>query len=641
MLQTIRERAQGWIAWAIVILISIPFALWGVQSYIGGGSEPVVATVNGVDITERELNTRYQDTSRRLRARLGANYRPELFDEKTMRGQVLDRIIQDNLLLQSSLDMGLRASDRELRTAILSNPSFQKDSRFDKVTYERVLELQGIRPAQFEDNMRQRIISTQLARAIAGSEIATATEIAESVRLDGQQRRIGFVRVPKSDFIGDEPIPDADVHAYYESNLDRFQTPARVTLSYLVLDAEAIDAAQSPPDEMALRALYEGEMDRFRQPEQRRARHILVGIPVGGDEEVEAAARGRIEEIHERVQSGEDFVALAKEFSEDAGSAENGGDLGLFERGLMDPAFDQSAFALALDGLSEPVRSQFGYHLIQVIEIQPETITPFEEVKEQLIVEVAKTNAESLYFDWAERLATLSYENPDSLEPASDALGLELQTSDWIERKGGQGILANRRVIAAAFSDPVLQDGLNSDLIEPERNVLQAVVLRVLEHEEASAKPLEQVREDIVKILKDEHAVAAAQSAVDDMVRRLTAGEELSEKIDNLEVKDVGLIGRDSSQVQAGIRRLAFSLPVPPEASASYGSENLHNGDGVMVIVSEVIDGSVDSLAETDRSKIKEELKQAIGGNYYDELVVDLMKRADIVRRSVGEDGSL
>jgi peptidyl-prolyl cis-trans isomerase D len=471
MLQTIRERAQGWIAWAIVILISIPFALWGIQSYLGVGSEPVAATVDGLEITQRQLDMSYQDTRMRLRERLGSAYRPELFDERTMRAQVLERMIQETLVLQVAREMGLRASDQELRTAIMTNPAFQREGRFDNATYERMLDLQGMRAPQYEDSLRQRIVGTQLERAMLASVLATDKEVADAVRLDRQERRVSYVRVPKTEVASDEPVSDAEIESYHAANPERFKTPERVRLSYLVLDANEIDQGQTP-DESALRQRYEEEKQRFTKPERRRARHILITLDTGADAEAEAAAQARIEEIRGRIAAGEDFAELARTLSEDPGSAGQGGDLGFFQEGLMDAAFDHAAFALAQGELSAPVRSQFGYHLIEVTEIEEGEVKPFEEVREQLIAEATRSNAEGLFFDWAERLANLAYENPDSLQPAADALGLSVETSDWVTRSGGEGILANPKVIAAAFSDDVLKEGLNSELIEPEPNVL-------------------------------------------------------------------------------------------------------------------------------------------------------------------------
>jgi peptidyl-prolyl cis-trans isomerase D len=274
MLQTIREHAQGWIAWVIVMLISVPFALWGIQSYLGVGAEPVVATVNGTEITQSELDYRYREVRARLREQLGAAYRPELFDDKAMRAKVLDGMIQDRLLLQASEVLGLRASDQELRSVIQSDPVFQKNGGFDKSVYRHMLELRGMSAVQYEESLRQRIVRNQLFRAIAATETLLENELGEAVRLDRQQRRLSYVRVPMSDFLDDEPISDEQISAYYESKGSRFQIPEQVMVQYLVLNADSIDSSDVPGEE-ELHELYQAEMDRFTQPERRRVRHIL------------------------------------------------------------------------------------------------------------------------------------------------------------------------------------------------------------------------------------------------------------------------------------------------------------------------------------------------------------------------------
>jgi len=203
MLQAIKERAQGWVAWAIVILISIPFALWGIQSYLGVGAEPVVATVDGAKITERQLDQNVQRSRMQLRERLGAAYNPDLFESAQLRGQVLDRMIRDLVLLESSYAMGLRVSDAAVRAAILAEPAFQGDGVFDKDTYERVLRLQGFTPAAYEEELRRGLLSTQLARALTESAFATAAEVTLATRLLRQQRDIAYALVPRAGFMPD------------------------------------------------------------------------------------------------------------------------------------------------------------------------------------------------------------------------------------------------------------------------------------------------------------------------------------------------------------------------------------------------------------------------------------------------------
>lgn len=634
MLQTIRERAQGWIAWAIVILITIPFAFWGIDSYMGGGSEPVIATVNGVEITERALGARVEETRMRMRERLGAAYRPDLFDEKTLRTQVLDGMIQEQLLLRVAQDMGLRASNLELQSAILSNPAFQRDGRFDKATYDRMLELQGIKGPQYEDGLRQRIVGTQMQRALAASEATNESELAEAVRLDRQQRRLAFIQVPKARFIDEGSIPEEEIQSWYETHEDSYQSPERVKLSYLVLDAAQLDDGQ-PADEETLRRLYEEEIERFSVPEQRRASHILVTLDADADATAEAAARDRILAIQSRLAAGEDFAEVARQVSQDPGSAGQGGDLGLFGKGVMDPAFEQATFALEPGLISEPVRSQFGYHLIRVIEIEPETRQSFEEAREQLAAEAARGGAEGLFYDWAERLANLVYESPDSLEPAAEALGLELQTSDWIGREGGEGLLANRKVVAAAFSDEVLREGVNSDLIEPEPNVLQALVLRVIEHEEAAPRSLDAVRDEIIVAIRAKQAGEAALAAAEALVARLQAGEALSSLAGDFPLTETGLVLRDAKSVPAEVMDLAFAMPRPAPEAASFASHAARNGDAWVVAVTEVADGVLAALNEGDRAQFSRELTQTLGTDYYNTLVKDMETRAKIERKPI------
>jgi len=636
MLQSIRDKAQGWIAWAIVILIAIPFAFWGIDSYLGGGSEPIVAEVNGQEISERDLDFQYQNFRRQLRERLGGAFQAELFDETKMRNEVLDNMIRDTVLMQASADMGLAASDRDVRGAILSEPAFQRSGQFDKANYERVLQLQGMVPQQFEERLRQRLLSTQLSRLVAASELVTERELVEAVRLLRQKRAIAYATLPAARFMSDEPVPDADISAYYESHLDDYRTPEQVRLAYILVDSETLGATDDVTEE-ELRGAYEAERDRFLKPEQRSVRHILIQVPPGADDSAQQAARERAEAIRVRIEGGEDFAELARELSEDPGSAPQGGDLGPVEPGTMDPVFEQSAYALAQGALSEPVRSAFGYHIIRVDSIIPESIKTFEEVKGELAAEAQKKHAENRYFEVAERLANLTFEHPDSLEPAAEALGLQVQTSDWISREGGAGLLGHPKVLAAAFADDVLGQGNNSELIEPERDLSQALVVRVVEHREASARALEGVREDVEKAIRVERARETAKKTASELVAKLREGEgSLADFAADYALTPAGLVARDTQEVPQAVRDLAFTLPVPASGKPrSYGETILANGDAVVVEVTEVQDGSLDGLTAEERNQEEQRLERTLGRQYYDRLLADLVSRAKVERKAV------
>lgn len=634
MLQAIRERAQGWLAWVIVGLISIPFALWGIQSYLGVGGEPVVATVNGVDITDRDLSRRAQQARIELRERLGAAYDPALFEEGRLRAEVLDDMIRQTLLLDVSNRIGMRVSDEEVRIQILSEPAFQRDGRFDRESYERLLRLQGLSPAQFEEQLRQQLIGNQLLRAVVGSELITSRELDDYRRLAGQTRELSYAVMPAADFQSDAPIGEDEIQAFYEANAARFQSPDMVTLEYLVLDVGELAKGAEIGDDELLR-VYEQDQSRFGQPELRSVRHLLATVPQDADEASAQAVEAQVQSIRERILAGEAFDEVARSESQDPGSASEGGSLGTIEQGIMDPVFDMVAFALPEGELSQPVRTRFGYHLIDVTEIIPPAVKSFDEVKEELRAEVSRQRGESLFYDLGERLANVAYETPDSLEPAAEELGLTLQQSDWIGRAGGEGVLGHPRVTGAAFSDEVLVGRNNSDLIEPERDVLRAVVLRVADHRVAAVRPLDEVRDEIVEALRSERAGEAALQAAGTAVEQLRQGMHWSEAMPSAVVETPGAVARDLQSVPAPVRQLAFTLLAPVEGTASVGTTVLENGDVAVIQVTEIKDGDTTPSEGPSPASEAEMLAQLLGRHVYDGMLGDMQLRAKVERKPI------
>jgi peptidyl-prolyl cis-trans isomerase D len=634
MLQAIRERAQGWLAWVIVALISIPFALWGIQSYLGVGGEPFVAKVNGVEITDRDLSRRTQQARIELRERLGEAYDPALFEEGRLRAEILDDMIRQTLLLDTSNRIGMRVSDEEVRVQILSEPAFQRDGRFDREAYERLLQLQGLSPTQFEEQLRQQLLGNQLLRAVVGSELVTRQELGDYQRLVGQTRDLSYALIPAGDFRSDAPIGEDEIQAFYEANAPRFQSPEMVKLDYLVLDvADLAKGAEIGDDE--LRRVYDEDQSRFGRAEQRSVRHLLLTVPQDADDAAAQAVEARVRAIRERILAGEAFEEVARSESQDPGSASEGGSLGTIEQGLMDPVFDTVAFTLPVGELSEPVRTRFGYHLIEVTEIIPPATKPFEEVKEELRAEVSRQRAESLFYDLGERLANVAYESPDSLEPAADELGLILRQSDWIGREGGEGVLAHPRVMSAAFSDEVLVGRANSDLIEPERDTLRAVVLRVADHRVAAVRPLGEVRDEIVEELRLARAREAATQAGRSAAEKIRQGMSWSEAMPSAVVETPAAVGRDVQTVPAPIRELAFTLPVPVEGAASVGTTLLENGDVAVIQVTSVKDGEVTSSEGPSPTSEAAMLAQVLGRQVYDAMLGDMELRAKVERNPI------
>lgn len=633
MLQQIHDRAQGWFAWAIIILISVPFALWGIQSYLGGGSELIAAEVNGREITQRDLDSQVQNARIQLRESLGAAYDPAKFDDKALRRQVLDDMIRDTLVTDVSAGMGLRVSDQELRARILAEPAFQNAGRFDNAQYEQVLKYQGLSPAMFEAQLRQRIVGDQLTRALAGSELVTKAEREQFQRLAGQQRELAWLRVPAARFSTEEPIDEQAVTAYYDANAARFQVPEQVKLDFLLLDLGTL-AAKSEVADDELRRAYDSNQARFGQPERRTVRHILLTVPPDADADTVAKVLAETLAVRQRIEGGEPFDVVAKAVSKDPGSAAEGGSLGEIEKGIMDPAFEEAAFSLTAGALSDPVRSRFGYHLIQVESIKPAAVKPFEEVREQLRAELARQKSEALFYDQSERLANLVFENPDTLEPAARELGLEIQHSDWLARTGGPGPLGQPKVTAAAFSEEVLTERRNSELIEPEKDSLQAVVVRVVDHREASAKPLAEVREEILSALRKERAQKAAAAAAATAAEKLRGGADWAAVAGEDKVEGPAMVGRNDPKVPAPVRTAAFSMPPPAAGGAGVGTAALPDGDSAVLRVTKVEDGKVEAPVKgaADPAAM---LGARLGRETYQAVVKDMEERAKIERMPV------
>lgn len=631
MLQAIREKAQGWIAWVIVILISIPFALWGIQEYLGVGSEPVAATVNGQDITERELDARFQRFRMELRERLGNAYRPELFDDAKLRREVLDDMIRANIVLQASTDMGLRAGDAQVQSAILAEPAFQKGGQFDKTSYDLQLRYQGLTSQQFEQRVRASLMASQLSQVVAASEILTEREFTELVGLRRQQRDFSYVLLPLAGFQDEGEVTAEAIAAYYQAHGADFRTPEQVKLDYLVLDRADLVSSQEV-DEQVLRRLYEEKKAEFATPESRRARHILINADMAAEQAHQDEARAKAEDLRKRILAGEDFAVLAKEFSQDPGSASMGGDLGFFERGLMDPEFDKVVFSLTPGTLSELVRTRFGYHLIEVTEIKSEVVKPFAEVKERLLSLQQGSESQQRYYDHVERLGNLSYEHPDSLLPAAESLGLKVRTSDWLDRGGsGDPLLSYPKVLEAAFSSEVLTQGNNSELIEIEdQGAQKAVVVRVVEHREAQQRALEEVREQIIAAIREDKARQAASQKADELLQRLRNGEPLEQVAKGYEIKQPGFMGRLAEEVPGAILETVFTLPAPTETGSSFGSTRLPDGAMALIRLVAVKEGSLEGLTDQEKDMQRQALLNSLARNYYAHLVADLQQRAKV-----------
>jgi peptidyl-prolyl cis-trans isomerase D len=574
---------------------------------------------------------------RELSERQGAAYDPDRYPDAVLRQQVLDEMIRDRLILSATRDMGLRAGDRQVQAAIQAIPAFQVNGKFDMDSFNQALRYQGLSPIQFEQQVRGSLMTSQLSQMVNVGEFMTRGEVAEAQRLLYQQRRFDYFVVPASSFTTLEPPVDDDVKAYYDENQAMFRSPERVKVEYLVLDSQAVTAEQAPEEE-ELHRIYESRKAGYGTPEQRQARHILITVPADADGEAEAAAKAKLAAIRDRIVAGEDFGDLAKEASEDPGSAPLGGDLGFFGTGMMDPAFETAAFSQQEGEVGEPVRSAFGYHLIQVTAIKPGSTKSFEEVRDELVRLAGRDEAERRFFEMAERFEGQAYEHPDSLEPAAESLGLGLQKTDWLTREGGEGEFADPKVMNAAFSDQVLREGFNSDPVQIDDDAgHRIIVVRMLEHEESSLKPLDEVRDIVVGRLSAEMQRDAATARANELADALRDGQDAAALAAEYGLKSVGPVKRNDVSVPSSVVQSAFSLAPPVSDGVSVGTAGVPQGTAV-VVVREVIDGKPEDSSADQRDAEGLALSRALARAYYDKLVDYLRSQAEVIIHKTADE---
>ena len=636
MLQAIRDRAMGVLGWVVIGLIIITFALFGLGSYLQDKSRVYVAKVNDVEISPRELQVAYQNQRARMEQMLGDAYNPALIDEQQLKQQALQSLISRQLILQAAEEGGMGISDQLLAAKINSVVAFQADGEFKEDVYQTVLGRQGLTPLGFEYETRQQLTAEQLVNGLNNTTFVTGREVERAYSLQEQKRTFGYIVVPAAPIEKIADPDDASIQSYYEEHSQEFMTPARVRLAYLRLNADRISESIEV-DEQTLADYYEEKKNMLVGEEQRRASHILFQLNADADEETEKAVLEKAEKVLQQIRDGGDFAALATENSDDTGSAASGGDLGFFAKGAMVPAFEKAVFELQSGEDSGLVRSQFGYHIIRLTDIKTAEIPALEDVREELVAELKQREIDDLYYEQLELLTDNAYESPDSLDAAADALGLEIETSDWISAAGGEDIGQYPKVRAAAFSEDVYESGNNSEPLEVAPS--DALVIRVLEREAAHPTPLADVREKIVEVLKRDAATQAARDKGKALLAKLEEGAAAKDLVgeDGLAFHQADAVSRSVTGHPPEIVGKVFRLARPSVEMARNTGFGLLNGDYVVVHLMAVEDADPAEMTETQRTQMLRGFENMRKNLAVSVLVEDLRKRANIEIPEVSE----
>ncbi|WP_426133783.1 SurA N-terminal domain-containing protein [Pseudomonas sp. PWP3-1b2] len=621
MLQNIRDNSQGWIAKTIIGIIVALMAFTGIEAIFQASTnnKQDVAKVNGEEITQTELSQAVDMQRRQLMQQLGKDFDASLLDEKLLRDAALKGLIDRKLLLQGAADSKFGFSEAALDQVILQTPEFQVDGKFSADRFDQVIRQLGYSRLQFRQMMTQEMLIGQIRAGIAGSGFVTDAEVLAFARLEKQTRDFATVNI-KADPAAVK-LTDDEVKAYYDQHAKEFMTPDQVVIDYLELKKSSFFDQVTVKDE-ELQAAYQKETANLA--EQRRAAHILIEV---NDKVTDAQAKAKIEEIQARLAKGEKFEALAKEFSQDPGSANNGGDLGFAGPGVYDPDFETALYALNKDQVSAPVRSTFGWHLIKLLGVEAPQVPTFASLKDKLTRELKAQQVEQRFVEATKQLEDAAFEASDLAQPASD-LKLTVHTSAPFGREGGEGVAANRAVVTAAFSPEVLDEGANSSAIELDPETI--IVLRAKEHLKPSQLPLESVSTAIRAQMTKERASAAAKTHADELIASLRDGKTpLTQPIDGQAWKVTEAATRSQEGIDPAVLQALFRMP-KPAAKDKPTFTTVTLADGSLVLVR--LNGVNEAAAPTDEEKAQYRrfLASRIGQQDFAAFRKQLEAKADI-----------
>ena len=628
MLQAIRNNAQGVFVWIIVGLIVVSFALFGLGSYLSGASKVTAASVNGVEISGAELTRAYQNYQERLRKMFGDQYRPEMFGTTRIKQEVLQGLITQEVMNQVLNEQGYRASSNQIFEKIKQYEAFQEGGTFSAKRYKEVLAQQGMNGEAFENDLSRDISTQQIHTAITTSAFLTEKEKQTLATLENQKREVGYFNIAIKPYRKLASVSDEDIKLNYEKNSQLYLTEEKVQVEYIELNMDEVASRQEITDEM-IKQHYESSPESYMASD-------------------DASAKKKLTDIRKQIQQGADFAELAKKHSQDKGSAKQGGDLGYLTRGVEEN-FDNVVFALKKGEVSKVIKSKEGFQLIKVDDVRagdPEErkvrhilvkaenkLKPLADVYADVKKDLQYQQASKVFFDDADQMSNLSYETPDSLEPVADALGLKLQTSSLITRRGGAGLLAKPQILKAAFSNEVLKEGRNSEVLE--LSDTQLLVLRIKEHKTASVLPLDKVKSRIKENLLQEQASKKAQEVTSDILASVKANESIEtikSRYPEVNWIKTGWIKRKTNRettISVGfpdqLRQHAFVMPKPLENKTNWDKVNLAAGNQAVLAVF-----AVENTNESMEGNDKRRIATVLGNTDYNSYVQYQKSQAEI-----------
>ncbi|MFT5606264.1 MAG: peptidyl-prolyl cis-trans isomerase D [Parvicella sp.] len=626
MLITIRKKISGWLAWVVVIIIAVPFALFGVNAYFEGANQINVASVGGENISFQS----FQQTSERrrqfFRRQFGDSFDTSMFDTPEARRGIVEELVVNQVTRDYIIDNDLTLNDDALQQRIVQNASFQEEGRFNQDTYRRVLSASGFTTEGYEQQERATGATEQLRTGIVDSSFVNEVEVNHILSLNLQKREADYFVIEAKPLEADLDISDDEIKQQYQDNPDDYQQQARVKLDYVELKVSDL-AKDIEPTEEELAQAYENAKGRYTQPEIRQASHILLSVSKSASDDKRAEILAKADSIFAEANNGVDFAVLAEAHSEDPGSSKKGGDLGIVAKGQMVQAFEEAVFAMAADEIRGPIETQFGYHIIKLTELTVERQKAFDEAVDEVRTTEKKRMADEAFVEVSETFRTLVFEQPDDLVEAAESLGIEIVTSTWVNESTGLAPFNNPTLRAAAFDSAVLEDNLNSDVIEVADGHL--VALHKNTYETAHLKAYEDVKQKIMDQLRSEYASELAAEQGQTLIASLQNGGDFNDE-QQVSIRTLPERKADiSDAIDREISVSVFSAPAP-DVSAQIDGVSLNNGDYGVYRLKQVTLGDPAQATEEERDQVVQQLNQRDGNQSYTLFRNTLRAGADV-----------
>ncbi len=604
MLQALRDNLKGTFAILIVGLMAIPFVLFGVDSlFMQDSSTGNAAEVNDTQISELQLLRAVRLQKQQLLERFGDQAPPELLSEEALREPVLNRLVQRELLRQAAEDGGLTVSNADLDKNIVDTVPFQENGVFSPQRFTQLLGAMGYTPVSYKAQLREDVIVSQLGSGIVNSSLAAEAELRHLAALTLQQRSFYTITLPYEPAAEQTEVSGQEINDYYTANSARFMAPEQVSVEYIELSLDDL-AASTPVDPADVKAQYDAEVASFEQQVQRHVAHIQI--------EPSDEAGAKIAEVQKRLDAGEPFEQVAKELSDDAGSRDFGGDLGMTDGTSFPEAFETAAASLEVGQVSGPVETDAGTHFIKLLNVQSSEPPLFEEAEERIRETLARAAAESVYAELLNELPDATY-NAVSLADAAESLGIEASVSALFDRRGGEGVLSNNQVLGVVFSDEVLREGVASDVIEVGDS--HVVVVKLKDHKPSQVRPLEEVQTEIVDLLTRSKVEMAHEAEAGALIDKLGQGDGVQAVAEaaGLQWQAHPEVARSSVEADPGLLKHVFDLPRPAADTAVTSQVTLANGDTVVVQLTVVKPGQLQDLSADEMFAVQQRFAQEMG----------------------------